>query len=305
MKLNYTVKAMKIKSEWFDEMGRKKNVYQKITYKGLFLYFQLYKFRLHNQENEHTFMTSISMLRKETGYTSNEVFDLLKKLKAAKVINLENVSRWEYLLDIDKNVRDKDILMITATDAYSLTDYERKEDEGFYIYIPLDLFTKYEKAGLNEKYYALYCLIKKWSNNPEDKMWMSISKMANRLGFDKDYVNQMIYTLNRNYFLSSYRKKRKGEQGFNFEHYILDNGKSDKIEKFVSEHKANMDKLIKRVDKKKKSKKSTNIEDEMEIIEVTDENDKLAFGKRNGETINLKRQLIADNELDEIEKLFG
>jgi hypothetical protein len=76
--MNYTLHSIRIKSSWFDNLERQKNVYQKITYKGLNLYFQLYKFRLHNQENEHTFITSISLLRKETGYSTQEVFELLK-----------------------------------------------------------------------------------------------------------------------------------------------------------------------------------------------------------------------------------
>src|SRR5690606_20137760 len=127
----------------------KKNVYQKITYKGLNLYFQLYKFRLHNQENEHTFITSISLLRKETGYSTDEVFDLLKKLKGAKIIKLQNVSRWDYLLDEEGNIRDKDILFIEAIDTFPISDYKNVVD-NYYIYIPLDLFDLYKQKGLNE-----------------------------------------------------------------------------------------------------------------------------------------------------------
>jgi hypothetical protein len=296
MKLNYTVKSIRIKSEWFEDLGRKKNVYQTITYKGLNLYFQLYKFRIHNQENEHTFITSISMLRKETGYSSAEVFDLLKKLRSSKVIKLENVSRLDYLLDAEGNIKDKDVLMITSVDGLPLSDYAENDER--YIYIPLDLFKQYEEKGLNEKYYALYCLIKKWSNNKERKMWMSIEKMAACLGYDKDYVNKMIYQLNREYLMSSYRRNNN-KGGFMFEHVILDNGKQDVMDKFIQAHKENMDKLIARVDKKKKSKKAVNIEDEMVLMEdiesiegikYSDEpvEPKLAFGtktkrKRNGD----------------------
>lgn len=42
--MNYTLHSIRIKSSWFDNLERQKNVYQKITYKGLNLYFQLYKF---------------------------------------------------------------------------------------------------------------------------------------------------------------------------------------------------------------------------------------------------------------------
>lgn len=282
MKLNYTLKSIKINSQWFDNMDRKQNVYQKITYKGLYLYFQLYKFRLHNQENEHTFITSISLLRKETGYTTDEIFELLKKMKSAKIIKLENCSRWEYLIDDNGNIKDKDILMITAIDTFPIENFE-KDDSRFYIYIPLDLFSLYEQKGLNEKYFALYCLIKKWSQNTEQKAWMSIAKMSDFLGFDKDYINQMIYQMNRNYFLSSKRKKKSSGRGYSFEHYILDNGSQTKIDNFITTHKENMDNLIKRVDKKKNSKKKMDIENELEEIEEVNEQSQeseLAFGTR-------------------------
>ncbi|WP_026678699.1 hypothetical protein [Fictibacillus gelatini] len=285
MNFNFTLKAIKIKSNWFDKEGRKKNVYEKITYKGLNLYFQLYKFRLHNQENEHTFITSISMLRKETGYSTDEVFDLLKKMQGAKIIKLNNVSRWDYLIDENGSIRDKDILIITATDAISSFG---KKDDDFYIYVPLELFEKYKQAGLTEKYFALYCLIAKWSNNMEGKMYMKIAKMADHLGFDKDYIHKMIYKMNRNYFMSSHRRTRKGEHGYFFEHHLLTSVKEEEIKKFLLTEKENMDRLIKRVNKKKKQKKAIDIENEMPIEEVKEESKqepkqhdvKWAFGNR-------------------------
>jgi len=262
--MNYTVNSIKINSNWFDDLGRSKNVYQKIGYKGLNLYFQLYKFRLHRQENEHTFITSISLLRKETTYTTDEIFELLKKLKSAKIIKLENVSRWDYLLDENGNVKDKDILMITALDTFPLEKYE-SDGSRFYLYIPLDLFQLYENKGLSEKYYALYCLIKKYSQNIEEKMWMSIEKMSKYLEFDKDYVNQMIYNLNRHYFMCS-KRRPNGKGGYSYEHHILDSVKEDNINKFLEAFKEEMDRLIKRVDKKKKSKKAINIEEEIDEL---------------------------------------
>ncbi|WP_368974696.1 hypothetical protein NST61_16985 [Caldifermentibacillus hisashii] len=262
--MNYTLYSIRIKSSWFDNLERQKNVYQKITYKGLNLYFQLYKFRLHNQENEHTFITSISLLRKETGYSTQEVFELLKKLKSAKIIKLNNVSRWDYLIDEKENIRDRDVLFIVATDTFPIADYKYVSDD-YYIYVPLDLFELYRKKGLNEKYFALYCLIKKYSQNTEQKMWMSIQKMSKFLGFDKDYVNKMIYEMNRNYFLSSYRRV-KSDGSFYFEHHILDSAKQKEIDKFVKVHQDNINKLIKRVDKKKSKKKSIDIKKELEIV---------------------------------------
>lgn len=299
MKFNYALNSIKINSAWFDQSDRKQNVYEKITYKGLNLYFQLYKFRIHNQENEHTFITSISMLRKVTKYKTDEIFELLKKMKNAKIIKLENVSRWEYLIDENGNIKDKDILIITAIDTFPIDDF-KKDDDKYYIFVPLSLFQLYENKGLNEKYYALYCLIVKWSQNQEHKSWMSIAKMAKFLGFDKDYVNQMIYNMNRYYFMSSYRK-RNGKGGFNFEHFILNNWKPVEIEKFIRIHKENMDKLISRVDNKKKNKKKMDIETELEIVEeqpkqIKQQKAPTAFGKPRKD-VTVKEETTNDNEI--------
>jgi predicted transcriptional regulator len=245
----------------------------------------LYKFRLHNQENEHTFITSISLLRKETGYTSSKVLELLKLMKRAKIINIESMSRWDYLLDQDGNIKDKDILIITAIDAIS--SFQNKDDE-YYIYINLDLFKKYEESnmyGRIEKYIALYCLIAKWSNNTEQKMNMRIAKMAKILGFDKDFVHKMIYEMNRNYFMSSRKKNRKSGRYY-FEHRLLTSTKKEDVEKFLSSEKENIEKLINRVEKKKNKKKVIDIEEELEsseLVEFVEEmsNIKHGFGKKN------------------------
>jgi hypothetical protein len=44
MKFNYTLHSIKIKSEWFDDKDRAKNVYQKITFEGLYLYIKFSTF---------------------------------------------------------------------------------------------------------------------------------------------------------------------------------------------------------------------------------------------------------------------
>lgn len=239
--VNYTVPSIKIKSEWFEELNRKMNVYQKITYKGLNLYFQLYKFRIHNQQNDHTFITSLSLLRKETGYSTEEVLELLKKLKRAKIIKMENLSRWDYLYDENNRIIDNHILIITAADAISLYEYN---NDGLYIYVPLELFDLYNHKGLNERYYPLYCLIKKMTNNTENKCWMSIEKMSDILKFDKGTIHKMIYTMNKHYLLCSERRKRKDKDGYFFEHVICDSANG--YEKFKNNHQEQCDKLLRR-----------------------------------------------------------
>lgn len=298
MNFNYTVSSIKIKSSWFDIVSRKKNTYQKLTYKGLNLYFQLYKFRLHNQDEQYTFVTSISLLRKETGYTSEEIFELLKAMKGAKVIKLENVSRWDYLIDENGSIRDKDILIITATDLPKtirkqqtnksgkpvfkdkeqqvpvMIDSPETEDD-YYIAISFDMLRYYKKKAinLNERYFALYCLIYRWSNGyMEGKMNMKIEKMAKCLDFDKDTIHRMIIEMNRKKVLSSHRKVRK-QGGYRFEHYLLTKSDPVLIQKFYEQEKEFMERLVKRADKRKASKKKLNVEEDMEeSVEIEEVN---------------------------------
>lgn len=240
LKFNFTVPAIKIKSDWFEECKRKKSVFDKIGFKGLNLYFQMFKFRLHNQDQENVFVTSIELLRKVSGYKTQEVFDLLKKLKSAKVINMENLSRWDYLIDNDGKIKVNDTLIITSADAVPMTT---KENDEKYIFVDFTLFDLYKEKGFNERYYPLYCLIKKWSSNKEHKSWMSIKKMAKILGYDKNTVHRMIYRMNSEYLLCTVRKKSDNRNGYYFEHYILDSAK--KYEKFKNKFKDKCDKLIK------------------------------------------------------------
>jgi len=305
LNFNYTLQFTRIKSNWFDENG----VYKKIGYKGLNLYFQLFKFRIHNQDNDYTFITSISMLRKETGYSTGEVFNLLKKLKSAKVIKLENVSRWDYLLDENGSIKDKDILVLIATDTY-------KDEDKYYINIPFDLFKLYEEKGLTEKYYALYCLISKWSNNAEGKMWMSIEKMAKFLGFDKDFVNKMIYQLNEHYLMYS-NKRSNHKNGYKFEHHLLKSAKPEDVEKFLGEYKDKIDVFNKRVQNNRNKKKQIGVEELLPIeesIEVEEEPVKLAFGTKTlrntpqWEKINPfanENDEDKKSQIEEFEKIFG
>lgn len=322
MKLNYTVKSIKIKSNWFDMFERKKNTFQKITHEGLFLYFNLYKFKIHNQEKE-TFITSISMLRKETGYSTKRVFELLKKLKSAKVIDILNVSRWDYLLNDDGSIKDKDILMIIATDI-PVTDRVPKvnedgeaikndkggiiyidkpiDEDNYYLTIPFDMLEFYFNKGMNERHFAMYCLFQKWNKGYIDrKVNMRIEKIANVLNFHRDTVHRLIYDMNRNYVLASYKKRRKANHGYFFEHYVLENLKEEYVEWFVSTHKHQMDKLVERLDKKRNNKKNLNIEEEIEIVDgVVDDEEKevvqerkLAFG-----TIKAQNNKISEEEYE-------
>lgn len=227
----YTKKKIDIKSDWFEEEPN--NKFKKIGSEGLNLYFTLFKFRVARQESE-IFITSISLLRKESGYTTEKVFELLKILKENKIIKMSNLSKWIYLLE-DKQIKVDKILEIEAidcpiTDEDQLKKYndefhkdqpetKKKKELDFFIKVDLDLLELYKEDGLNERYYPLYCLIRKMSNNSERKSFMATDTMASILGYGKDTIAKMIKVMNEKKFLKS-KLINNGKGKSKFEHYI-------------------------------------------------------------------------------------
>lgn len=172
--MDYTVKSFKIKSNWFDENGK----FSKMGSDTLNLYFSLFKFRLHGQSNEYTFLTSIYHLRKETGYSKSAIFLHLKSLIKLKIIEINNVKRWDRFLSSNNSIPEKNILEIVAIDAPLIdkitdesgntTDKPKTEDD-YYISVETALLNLYNARGLSHKYYPIYCLIKKLQNGSVEK----------------------------------------------------------------------------------------------------------------------------------------
>jgi hypothetical protein len=176
-------------------------------------------------------MTSIYHLRKETGYTKQNIYDGLRDLIKLKIINIINVSRWDrFLAPSNNSIPEKTILEIVATDVPEVEKVVKdnggtidnpKTEADFYISIETTLLNLYHDRGLSYKYYPVYCLMKKLQNGTvEKKSYMSVQKMAHRLEYDKDYLNKLIHNMNRNYVLySDYHNN--GKDGQYFEHHLL------------------------------------------------------------------------------------
>lgn len=259
--MNFTMRNIKVKSSWFDFNDNENGLYDNKFlnmggYRGFYLYLSLFRFRVYNQEQDYMFITSISLLRKEMkGYTTKDIFKLLKLLQKQGVIKLNNLSRWDYLIDGKDKIKDKDILVIVATDVPETktvedekygTKEEPVDHDNFYINVSLELLQHYIDVGLNEKYFPLYCLISRLSNfSVEKKSWMSIDRMAKVIGINKNTVHRMIIQMNKKYLLYSAKKRKKdgnGKRGDNFEHHIARNMKGvefirkeyrDKINRYV------------------------------------------------------------------------
>lgn len=257
--MNYTLRNIKIKSNWFDDDGKFKKMGPEVFY----LFLELFKFRLHNQENEHHCLTSIYHLRKETGFSKKDIFNYLKELQKVKVVKIENVPRWDRFLKADGSIPEKEILEITVTDLpetekgideHSNTFDKPVSNEDYYISIDFGVVEAYITRRLHYKCLPVYCLMRRYQNgNREKKSYMAIEKMAKILGYDKDYLNKLIREMNRKYLLySDYRINKQRGSGFLFEHHLLCTI-SEEVG-FLRAFKEQIDKNTRKWDKKEQSK---------------------------------------------------
>jgi hypothetical protein len=222
-----------------------------------------------NQDNEYTYICSISLLRKETGYSAPRIIELLKLLSKKKIIKVD-ISRWDRLIGDNGNVLDDKLLVIEALDRPdTYRGYNDKKEEvdlpktkdDYYISLDMPLMQYYMDLKLNERYFGLHCLISKYSNGTEGKCWLSINNMADILGFGDKTVNNMIHELNKRYLLYSryletdkkiVGKSGDTENGNKFEHFLL--GNLDHKDNWLSAHKDSVDRNIRKWDKKVKNK---------------------------------------------------
>lgn len=287
--INYALNHIKIKSSWFDKWTDSNRVFIQLGFKGLYLYFTLYRFYVRGQDN-HTFFTSIGMLKKHmenhiegnrsgVRYSCEEILELLKTMEKAKVIRVNNKTRWDQLLKDDKKVDENRLLDISAIDTPQTTrDEDNDKDvpdskKDYYIPVDLRLMDYYltKEIGLTERYFPLYCLIRKMSNGYDEQSWMTIETMSEYLGMDKDSINSMIHKLNRKYLLLSLKRARASKgKGHRFEHHICNN--LSKVDKFKRENEVEINKNIKSWDKTivRKNKSDNKVESKSETIDFDD-----------------------------------
>lgn len=269
----YAVKYTLIPSSWFNtiDVVTKKEIestYQKMGYQVFNLYLQLYKFRIYGQDNQHIFYTSIESLRNEMQTVSMKNGELdynrrpdakvivkyLNKLIELNIITLENVSdkQWRDFLNPKTKIDSDRFLEITSTVKFNIDDFNRdstkevnktKEmtQDDYFIYVPFDVISSYEKYGLNEKYYPLYCMMKKWSHT-YGYTYMRQEKIAAALNITRPTVCKMIEEMNQKYFLVTKPKKNK-QNHIEHHHYVLDDMEDEHVNKYYLAHKKHFDKL--------------------------------------------------------------
>lgn len=245
--MNFGITGVKLSSYWFDDNGK----ILKITNDQFKLYLNLFKFYIPNQIREYTFITSISLLHKELGgkYSKKEIRSMLRSLERLDIIK-SSTNDW-YRLDYNKAIV---IEAIDVPQTYrDINNVNRLSNfENYYIPIDLKLIQHYYELGLNTNHVLLYCILLRYSNNNEGKAWISIFKIANRLGVHFNTVNKLIWDLNEKYLLYSDKRARNEARDY-FEHKIC------KTYKGLPEFQKNFSNLIdKSLRKRKNQKKNKN-----------------------------------------------
>jgi hypothetical protein len=281
--MNFVDDHILIKSNWFDKDG----LISKTNCDVILLYLTLYKFRIKNQECEHFFLTSIKLLKKETGFTMDRTYELFKILIKHKIITCD-ITRWD-------RYKDNEVIIVKAIDyPHTIRTqnekgewYDKPEDkDDQYVSVDLNLIQYYLDNGLSSEEIAMYCLLKKGKNKSEEgKTQWSIDSISKMLGLSKDKVHKIIVKMNRMYLLASDLKPTgfRNVQGkqvkvYKFEHYIFPR-LADLEEYRNSWLREVIEKNIKRWDKQSKKKRKKINNKNMADNEVEDDIDetKLVF----------------------------
>lgn len=281
--MKFTATQIKIKSSW---LYWQQPIFDKIDYDHLYTYINLYKFKINQGESQDTFVTSLGYLRKETGYKTEQIFNILKDLHKYNIIKVD-VSRWDYFIVKDdkssnnnKKVKynDNAIFMAYTLDKpeteriwnNSKSKYEDQPvtDDDHYISINTGVIEYYRQLHNEIKISKLkpdrlltfYCILNKHNKNVENKSNMSIYKMSKAIGFSKTLVNGMIEQMNT-YGLLNSRKVTTDMHRDGFEHVLAQN--LDMINEFRNEVENNPNKYQKNI-LKNQNKDNDNVSDESE-----------------------------------------
>lgn len=255
--MKFSTTQIKVKSSWLDW---RQPIFEKITYEHFYVYVNLYRFRTHQEQEQDTFITSLGFLRKETGYSTEKVYNLLRDLHKHHIIKVD-VSRWDYFIDKSRKGKkvkyidnaificytlDKPNLDRVWNNAKSKYEDQRVTDDDYYININVEMIDHYRQIHKEiknsrlkpDRLITFYCILNKYNNNPDKKSSTSIWKMAEAIGFSKTHVNNMIEEMNLNGLLSS-RKVKTSMNRDGFEHVVAQNTKAVKELKREVKHAPN------------------------------------------------------------------
>jgi hypothetical protein len=245
---NFSINNLKIRSNWFTVDENFNSLFKEIGQEhGLNLYIQMFRFCVLGKK--YFFRTSIEELQqytkinkqKKNKLSYEEIAELLNKLQQKKIVKIHYPnSTNKSLYSKDGSVMYEKLLVIEAIDLPKIERKDNKDypvtEEDKYININFPLIQYYFDLGLTEFEVVLHLFIKKWSNNPERKMYMKIEKIAEHLGCSPLRIRRSLAIMNKLKLIAIY-PKGKGKR-VNFEFYILntlnekDNFESIHVEAF-------------------------------------------------------------------------
>jgi len=299
--LEFTLTDTVIKSNWFDE-GNNTCLYKQIKKeKGLNLYLQLFKFRVHkihkgNRDDykmyNHIFRVCLYDLRESMSVNTSKkpsydkVIEMLELLINKGVIKFNPFHKKDSfesaIKDGEGNYQEFRLLELEAID---IPKFNGVDEKGNHIvggkennFIPVEFgVIDYilNELKLSTFHVAVYLYIMKWSRL-QKKSFKSINNMATELGVRNRRVKKVLLDLNRGGVIYTVRKvSKKNRDNPDFEHYPCEKFKS--LEGFIKETKEARDKFIKHhgedwVEPKKK-KESTTEENTQEQEHVNEESE--------------------------------
>lgn len=204
--------------------------FARIGYKAYYIYLSIHKFKINIREDFYC-VASIGLLRKDTGYTKQDIYNAMKLLIKYKLIKVHNVSRWDRFLT-EKQIPDKQVLevqLLPISDDNKISTFNS------------ELFQYYLDNELNIKHFMIHKLLLMDNR-------LTIEEIVDKAGFNDDTVFKHIRQMNRKYVL--YSEYVKGSKFVNnkFEHHVMKSVK-DK-QQFMDKYKEATDRNIARWDKK-------------------------------------------------------
>ncbi|WP_405101479.1 hypothetical protein [Oceanobacillus sp. FSL H7-0719] len=224
-----------INANWFVQDG--KNYFKNEGGdKLLALYLNLQRFIRYDQfsfREDMFYFTSINQIYKsinEYGRVADvdSIFMLLKKLEELSIVKI--VSHPNFETRFKSNLSNKELLIIQDL------DYMRSR---FYMHVPLDVIKHMLDNKLTYKHVALFLLMNKWTNNNEEKCFVSVNKLADWIGYSNKTILKYYGDMNRLGVMASHKRRDKDGHTF-YEHYLLRD--MDTYDEFKSVHKTAMNK---------------------------------------------------------------
>ncbi|MBM7598116.1 hypothetical protein JOC34_000473 [Virgibacillus halotolerans] len=185
--------------------------------KLLALYLNLQKFIRYDQFNfksDLNYVTSIKQIydsMNEYGrlVSIDDVYVLLSRLEELSVVKV--TSHKNFKSKNKNSLYTKELLIINDLDYMKCS---------FYMSVPLDIIRYMLENGLTYRHVSLFLLMNKWTNNPEDKCFISVNKLAEWIGYSNKSVLKYYADMNKLGVMASYLKKdNKGHT--KYEHFLL------------------------------------------------------------------------------------